>query len=115
LRAGDDFGRLVVKLDHVSITVDDIETSEIFYDAVMAALNIPKVKRSKAQLGYGERADANHPGRGYISILRGDQPEPAFRRHWCFKAESRAAVDAFWHTGIGYGGSDDGAPGSRLN
>ncbi len=78
-------------LDHVSITVDDIDTAEIFYDAVMAALDIPKVKRSKAQLGYGERADANHPGRSYISILRGDQPEPAFRRHWCFKAESRAA------------------------
>ena len=38
-------------LDHVSITVDDIETSEIFYDALMAALDIPKVKRSKAQLG----------------------------------------------------------------
>ena len=50
-------------LDHVSITVDDIETAEIFYDAVMVALDIPKVKRSKAQLGYGERADANHPGR----------------------------------------------------
>jgi len=91
LRAGDDFGKLVVMLDHVSITVDDIETAEIFYDAVMAALDIPKVKRSKAQLGYGERADANHPGRSYISILRGDRPEPTFRRHWCFKAESRAA------------------------
>ena len=102
-------------LDHVSITVDDIETAQVFYDAVMAALDIPKVKRSKAQLGYGERADADHPGRSYISILRGDPPEPAFRRHWCFKAESRAAVDAFWHTGIGHGGSDDGAPGLRLN
>lgn len=78
-------------LDHVSITVDDIETAEILYDAVMAALDIPKVKRSEAQLGCGERADANHPGRSYISILRGDRPEPAFRRHWCFKAESGAA------------------------
>jgi len=95
-------------LDHVSITVDDIETAEIFYDAVMAALDIPTVKRSEAQLGYSERADANHTGRIYISSLRGVRPEPAFRRHWFFNAGSRAAVDAIWHTGIGHGGSDDG-------
>ena len=35
------------------------------------------------------------------------------RRHWCFKAPSRAAVDAFHAAGLAHGGRDEGAPGLR--
>ena len=35
------------------------------------------------------------------------------RRHWCFKAASRAEVDAFHAAGLAHGGADDGAPGLR--
>ena len=70
-----------------------------------------KVGRSDRWLGYGERADANHPDRVYIAIYRCAQPDEAISRHWCFKANSRSAVDAFWRAGIAAGGTDDGPPG----
>jgi catechol 2,3-dioxygenase-like lactoylglutathione lyase family enzyme len=79
----------------------------------MAAIGVPKVRRSEIRLGYGERCDSEHPDRSYLSIKLGDKPEPAYSRHWCFKAPDRAAVDAFWKAGIANGGTDDGPPGVR--
>src|SRR5215218_5581170 len=87
-------------LDHVSITVSDFIAAERFYDAIMKALGVVKVGRSDRWLGYGERADAQYPDRVYIAIYRGAKPDEASSRHWCFKAKSRSAVDAFWHAGI---------------
>ncbi|WP_406858224.1 VOC family protein [Alsobacter sp. KACC 23698] len=100
-------------LDHVSITVSDLRRAERFYDAVMTALGVAKVGASDVWLGYGQRCDADHPGLTYLAIKPGPEPEPAHGRHWCFKAPSRAAVDAFWAAGLGAGGSDDGPPGLR--
>ncbi|TSD89572.1 VOC family protein [Mycobacterium sp. KBS0706] len=101
-------------LDHVSITVSDLAAAERFYDAVLAALGVTKVGSSRGWIGYGARCDAAHPERSYLSILPGDRPEDAPRRHWCFKAPDRAAVDAFWRAGLAQGGRDGGAPGLRL-
>ncbi|MFL9498479.1 VOC family protein [Rhodopseudomonas palustris] len=100
-------------LDHVSITVSDIAVAEPFYDAIMAALGVVKVGARGDWLGYGERARPDHPDRVYLSIRKGDRPEPAYGRHWCFKATSRAVVDAFWQAGLTHGGVDQGAPGLR--
>src|SRR6476620_585440 len=55
----------------------------------------------------------DHPDRNYLSIKLGDQPDDARARHWCFKAPSRAAVDAFWKAGVANGGTDNGPPGVR--
>jgi catechol 2,3-dioxygenase-like lactoylglutathione lyase family enzyme len=100
-------------IDHVSITVPDLAAAMRFYDAVMAALGVPVVGRSDGWVGYGLRADAAHPGRSYLSLRAGVQPEDAGGRHWCFKALDRAAVEAFWRAGIAAGGTDGGAPGLR--
>ena len=100
-------------LDHVSITVSDMAVAETFYDAIMAALGVVKVGARGDWLGYGERARPDHPDRVYLSIRKGDRPEPAYGRHWCFKANSRAVVDAFWQAGLAHGGIDQGAPGLR--
>lgn len=100
-------------LDHVSITVSDIAVAEPFYDAIMAALGVVKVGARADWLGYGERARPEYPERIYISVRKGDRPEPAYGRHWCFKSVSRAAVDAFWRAGLAAGGVDQGAPGLR--
>lgn len=102
-------------LDHISITVSDIAAAERFYDAIMAALGVVKVGSRADWLGYGERARADHPERVYISIRKGGKPDDAFGRHWCFKASSRAQVDAFWRDGLAAGGADDGAPGLRAH
>lgn len=103
-------------LDHVSITVSGLDAARPFYDAVMAALGAEKVYDRPDALGYGERC---RPGGGqhtYLSIFAAGAPPDAAsgaRRHWCFKAPSRCAVDAFHATGMAHGGSDDGAPGLR--
>src|SRR5215203_3533856 len=100
-------------LDHVSITVSNITRAEWFYDAIMTALRVTKVGSSESWIGYGERCDADHPDRTYLSIRLGPRPEHASGRHWCFKATSRQAVDAFWRAGLEAGGGDEGAPGVR--
>jgi catechol 2,3-dioxygenase-like lactoylglutathione lyase family enzyme len=100
-------------LDHVSITVSDIAGAEPFYDAIMAALGVVKVGARGDWLGYGERARPEHPERVYLSIRTGDRPDPAYGRHWCFKASSRKMVDGFWRAGLAAGGIDQGAPGLR--
>lgn len=100
-------------LDHVSITVVDFAGAELFYDAVFAALGIPKVGHDAGWAGYGLRADASHPQRSYLSIRAGARANSADRRHWAFKAAKCADVDAFWRAGLEAGGKDDGAPGPR--
>lgn len=102
-------------LDHVSITVPDLDAAELFYDAVFSVLGVVKVgaDRPDGWIGYGLRSDTLHPERSYLSIRLGPQPDDAPRRHWCFKAPNRPAVDAFWRAGLASGGADGGAPGLR--
>jgi catechol 2,3-dioxygenase-like lactoylglutathione lyase family enzyme len=102
-------------LDHASVTVPDFDKAETFYDAVLAALGVEKVGSDAEEgwIGYGERADADHPARSYFSVRRGAAPAPAPGQHLCFKAPSRAAVEAFWLAGLANGGTDGGAPGLR--
>ena len=40
-------------LDHVSITVTDLDRVERFYDAALAALDVPKAARGDDRLDYG--------------------------------------------------------------
>jgi catechol 2,3-dioxygenase-like lactoylglutathione lyase family enzyme len=99
-------------LDHVSITVTDLARARRFYDAIMAALEQPKVWGDEDGSGYGRRSDARHPERSYISV----RPVAALtpdRRHWCFKAASREMVRAFHAAALAHGGRDDGPPGLR--
>lgn len=101
-------------LDHVSITVSDIARVAPFWDAVMAALGYPCVARSDSQLGYGTRNNPQDDGHSYISILPNCGPGLlADNRHWCFRAASRDAVDAFHAAGLAHGGACDGPPGLR--
>ncbi|MBR0649995.1 VOC family protein [Roseomonas terrae] len=100
-------------LDHVSITVSDLSRAARFYDAVMAALRVPCVGRSDASIGYGIRNRPDDAGHTYLSIRAAGGPVHADRRHWCFRAPNRAAVDAFHAAGVANGGADDGAPGLR--
>jgi len=100
-------------LDHVSITVSDLPRAARFYDAVMAALGVPCVWREEAAIGYGLRSSAEDDGHSYLTIRATGAAIGADRRHWCFRAPSRAAVDAFHAAGVAHGGANDGAPGLR--
>lgn len=101
-------------IDHVSITVSDLARAARFYDAVMAALGHPCTRRDALGVGYGTR---NRPGddlNGYMSVvLAADEAPLPDRRHWAFRAPSRAAVDAFHAAALANGGADDGVAGLR--
>jgi catechol 2,3-dioxygenase-like lactoylglutathione lyase family enzyme len=103
-------------LDHVSISVAGLDNARPFYDAVMAALGAVKVYDHADALGYGERCRAGDAGHTYLSVQADAAASPTApaRRHWCFKAASRAAVDAFHAAGLAHGGRDEGAPGLPL-
>jgi catechol 2,3-dioxygenase-like lactoylglutathione lyase family enzyme len=101
-------------LDHVSITVSDLARSAPFWDAVMKALDVPCVVRSARQLGYGTRNRPEDDAHSYLSIVvSAGSALVADNRHWCLRAASRAAVDAFHAAGLAAGGRCDGAPGLR--
>ena len=100
-------------LDHVSIAVPDLDVARPFYDAVLAALGAAKVYDRPDGLGYGERCRPAAPDHTYLSVLLSAAPNAEARRHWCFKAPSRAAVDAFHRAALQHGGRDEGAPGLR--
>ncbi|BDG71534.1 VOC family protein [Roseomonas fluvialis] len=100
-------------LDHVSITVSDLARAARFYDAVMVALRVPCVWREHAAIGYGLRNTDEDDSHSYLTIRATGAAIHADRRHWCFRAPHRAAVDAFHAAGLAKGGADDGAPGLR--
>jgi catechol 2,3-dioxygenase-like lactoylglutathione lyase family enzyme len=100
-------------LDHVSITVSDLARAARFYDAVMAALRVPCVWRDDDGIGYGARNNDDDDSHTYLTIRATDAASAADRRHWCYRAPDRAAVDAFHAAGLAQGGADDGASGIR--
>lgn len=98
-------------IDHLSITVADIEKSRIFYDAALAALGATRIMnmdRPEVRIsGYG--CD------GKPSFWIADTGTGAARLpgHVAFAAPHRSAVDAFYRAAIAAGASDNGAPGLR--
>lgn len=100
-------------LDHVSLTVRDIERAKPFYKAILQSLGAVLAYERDDAIGFGERnrpADARHT---YISIFQSAQATADPRRHVCFRAASIEQVREFHRAGLAAGGSDEGAPGMR--
>ena len=93
--------------DHVSLAVTDIPRAQRFYDAVLGTLGIPRVWVEERAIGYGPR----DTGSAYLTLRLGAPSSPAC--HWCFRAATRDAVQAFHAEGVARGGKVDGAPGPR--
>ena len=100
-------------LDHVSITVADLARSAPFWDPVMAALGVPCVVRGDHRIGYGVRNRPCDDGHTCLSVRTTTGQVVPDNRHWCFRAPSRMAVDAFHAAGLAAGGRCDGPPALR--
>lgn len=99
-------------IDHTGLKVSDAAASRRFYGGALAPL------------GYRELMEIprEHTG-GLVVLGYGVPPKPDFwvaegtpetpRIHIAFRAESRAAVDAFHRAALAAGGRDNGAPGVR--
>ena len=100
-------------LDHISITVRNLKLVKPFYSAVMSALGARIAYECPDAIGFGERNDADDDTHTYISVFESVNAVPDSRRHWCFRANSIAQVNAFHAAGIASGGKDEGSPGAR--
>ena len=96
-------GRLI---DHLQLVVRDLAASQVFYTAVLKALEVP----------------IGGSGEGYfwadeLFVSSADSPAAqgrlTGRHHLAFQAKDRAMVDAFHEAALAHGGTDNGAPGER--
>jgi catechol 2,3-dioxygenase-like lactoylglutathione lyase family enzyme len=100
-------------LDHASISVRDLDAARPFYDSVMRALACDKVYDRPGALAYGARCREGNPLDTYLAVYASAGANADEKRHWCFKARSRALVRAFHDAALANGGASDGAPGIR--
>ena len=100
-------------IDHLSITVRDLERAKPFYRAVMTALGAIVAYEREDALGFGERNRPRDDQHTYISVFASPAAAADARRHVCFRAASREMVRSFYAAGLASGGADEGAPGFR--
>ena len=94
-------------LDHVTLTVADLDASKQFYEQALEPL------------GYAVAAE----GEGFAALGAGDHAVPDFWLrageprspvHVAFRAD-RAGVDRFHEAAVAAGGTDNGGPGVRAH
>jgi catechol 2,3-dioxygenase-like lactoylglutathione lyase family enzyme len=98
-----------ILLHHASIGVKNLKHSKTFYDEIFKALGIPELSADPSSVGYGD-AD------GSFWVLASKAPVAAHGEsglHFCFRASSRAQVDAFHAAATTHGGRDNGKAGLR--
>ena len=101
-------------IDHVGLTVSNIEKSKEFYKLALAPIGfqllaeVPSsISGSKDFAGFGE------PPKPEFWIGGGTPNDPPI--HIAFQASSRAQVDSFYTAALSAGGRDNGAPGIRAH
>ena len=103
---------LALALDHITLSVADLNGAKDFYQAALAPLGLGVVGQVSAEqsgsiafVGFG----IGRKGQLWIAQKGRQTPES----HICFRAPSRAAVRVFHEKGLANGGGDNGAPGIR--
>ena len=96
-------------IDHVSISVRDLQSASVFYEAVLAALGYAKLEVRPATVAFGKRYSEF-----WVNHRPDMQPQPdGSGAHVALRASSREMVDAFHAAALAHGGASDGAPGLR--
>jgi catechol 2,3-dioxygenase-like lactoylglutathione lyase family enzyme len=97
-------------IDHISIAVRDLRTSERFYAATLAPLGYAKLREwPDAAIGFGKKYPEFWINRrDGLACVAEDSGV-----HFCLRAADTAAVDAFHAAALDNGGTSDGEPGLR--
>jgi catechol 2,3-dioxygenase-like lactoylglutathione lyase family enzyme len=96
-------------IDHISVSVSDLERSARFYELTLAPLGLAKVVTRPATVGFGKA----YP-EFWINLRPNMTPVSADSgNHICLRAKSTGDVDAFHEAALKAGGVSDGAPGYR--
>lgn len=101
-------------LDEAMVGVTDIARSTVFYDAVMGALGLERLRASERYVGYVAKGNpAGHP-QFWICLPFNRKPATVGNGTQIgFRAANRAAVDRFHAAAMANGGADEGKPGLR--
>jgi len=99
-------------IDHIGVSVTDLERAVAFYTKALAPLGYVHVMTYEQWVGFGIG------GKPDFWIEGKKQPEdrkkqPDDRVHVAFRAKGRAEVRAFYDAAIAAGGKDNGPPGVR--
>jgi catechol 2,3-dioxygenase-like lactoylglutathione lyase family enzyme len=97
----------MASLDHIGLTVSDLDAAKAFYRAALKPLGISVLMEFPGAAGLG--AD----GKPFFWLAGGGKTTP--RVHLAFTAASRAEVDAFHKAAIAAGAKDNGPPGIRAD
>jgi catechol 2,3-dioxygenase-like lactoylglutathione lyase family enzyme len=96
-------------IDHVSISVADLEKSAAFYAAILEPLGYRKLAARPASVGFGK----TYP-EFWLNARPNAAPAAADAgAHVCLRTRSIEAVREFHERALANGGRDDGAPGMR--
>jgi len=105
-------------LDHVSLGVNDLARSKVFYDAALAPLGLVPHLQIPGEIAYGPPGE--HDLVEGFAFYIGFEDPTAKRRvtasagfHVAFRAPSREAVRQFYRAALAAGGSSYGEPGLR--
>ena len=109
---GDGVNELTLTIDHVSLSVEDLERAKNFYSKALAPLGMrivgevtPEQSGSVGFVGFGVGR------KGSLWVAHKGRQTPT--THICFRAPTRAAVRDFHAAALEAGGRDNGAPGVR--
>ncbi len=97
-------------IDHISVAVSDLSRSTVFYDAVLAPLELSRlITREGMTVGFGKK----YP-EFWLNAREGLSPQPETTgTHVCLRAQSEEAVCAFHAAALARGGRTAGDPGPR--
>lgn len=100
-------------LDHLGLSVADLQRSRAFYDVVMPAIGASCVMSITLDESNGSYEGAGYGRDGKPSFWIGSGGRTKGSLHVAFAVSSRAEVDAFHAVALAAGGADNGAPGLR--
>ena len=97
-------------LNHVSISVPDVNRALSFYDKVLGVIGATRIMEHPGAVAYGKMFPEFWV---HSEPFDGGEAQVANGTHFSFHAASTAHVQAFYDAALAAGGTDDGAPGPR--
>jgi catechol 2,3-dioxygenase-like lactoylglutathione lyase family enzyme len=99
-------------IDHTGVLASNFEKSKAFYVSALAPLGYKVLMELSAEVtGSANVAGFGVPPKVDFWLAGGKPNVPHV--HVAFRADTRAAVDAFYKAALAAGGRDNGAPGPR--